>query len=144
MSHITGKAGGGVGPVGPEYNTVVLENKGLVLAKAGQVVAVDPSGVGFVLANATVPTRPAFGLCLTDIAPTFAGEILLMGAADVTDWTAAIGAPSLSPNSLYFLDGDNGKLTVTAPSSIGMLVQPIGRAVSQNKLDLLPTRPVLL
>jgi hypothetical protein len=62
-------------------------------------------------------------------------------------WDAVVTGESggLTPNSLYFLDPANpGKLTTTAPSTVGQLVTVVGRASSTVDMELVLAQPIQL
>ena len=64
-----------------------------------------------------------------------------------TQWDAVVTGESggLVFNSLYFLDPANvGKLTTTAPSTVGQLVCLVGRALSSTDMELILAQAILL
>lgn len=65
------------------------------------------------------------------------------GRITLEDWTAAVGAATLTPSSVYFL-ADTGGITDTAPTAVGKKVTEIGQAVEANTLALNIKRPILL
>jgi len=85
----------------------------------------------------------AVGLAKADTATGFSCEYQTDGKFTLGDWTAVIGAASLSSGSLYFL-GETGGLTTVAPITAGYNVTEIGTAVSTTTLDLQVRRPILL
>lgn len=61
-------------------------------------------------------------------------------------WDAVTGGSGgLTPNAKYYLDAANpGKLTTTAPSTVGQLVSFVGRALSTTDMELYLSPPILL
>ncbi len=82
------------------------------------------------------------------IANGTSGPVTLNGvvAATTTEWDAVTGqAGGLTFNSMYYLDPTTaGKITSTAPSTVGQLVVAIGRAISTTELMVAPQPPILL
>lgn len=132
---------GDPGPMGPAGSGEVFtaENKDVVPILKGQPVAVDPSGVGVVLANGTVYGKECVGLATEDIAVGFTGVILVDGPLELADWTDVTGSADLVPLGVYFLDTVSGKLTTTPPETVGYVLQRCGvqltPAILQIKVD---------
>ena len=73
------------------------------------------------------------------------GTILTDGILTSTDWTAAVGAATLTVGSVYFLsDVDAGMLTTTAPTTTGSFVTRVGTAISTTTLEVTISRPISL
>ena len=73
------------------------------------------------------------------------GTILTDGILTSTDWTAVVGAATLTVGSVYFLsDVDAGMLTTTAPTTTGSFVTRVGTAISTTTLEVTISRPISL
>lgn len=73
------------------------------------------------------------------------GSILTDGILTSTDWTAVVGAATLTVGSVYFLsDVDAGMLTTTAPTTTGSFVTRVGTAISTTTLEVTISRPISL
>lgn len=118
---------------GASYPTT---NVGGATVSAGMCVATHSSGVGIVLANASDNSLNCVGLATADISSSSSGTIQTTGTITLSDWTAATGSSTLAPKAVYFLDVTNGLLTTTPPSTLGQIVQSIGRSVSPTALEL--------
>ncbi len=100
-------------------------------------------------ANAAATAEP-IGLVATapSIANGVAGAVQVSGLLTLTtvQWDAVTGGTGgLTPNTNYFLDpATAGKLTSTAPSTAGQLVNMIGKATSTTDLDIQIAGPILL
>lgn len=111
------------------------ENKDAATINAGQLVAVDASGVGFVLAdNSGFGTR-TYGFAVSTTAPTFSLDVQVGGILELADWTAGTGAVSLPARSRWFM-GSSGLLTQTAPATAGSIVQIVGEAIAPQKMRI--------
>jgi len=103
------------------------------------VTSVHSSGTGVIRAHA------ASGIAEANILNTFSGLIQTAGQFTLADWTAVTGTVTLANKATYFLDPTNpGKLTTTAPSTPGQVVQIIGYAIDTTTLDLVFSPPILL
>ncbi len=132
----------GVPVTGGGYTAV---NKDATAILNGQAVATDVSGVGVVLASATSPATPAVGLAVGDTAPLAALSIKTAGLVTLSDWALVTGTSLLIPRARYYLDpATPGRLTSTAPSLSGQIVQQVGMALSSNILGLFPSAYLLL
>lgn len=133
------------GPGGAEVAGLLYtsQNKDTVPLQAGQVVTVHASGTGVVRAAAT-PTTGGVGIVTAPAAVGEAPQIQTDGVVSLSDWSAATGTVSLSPRGAYYLDTVQGRLTLTAPTAVGQVVQVIGRAISSTELDLEIGEPILL
>jgi hypothetical protein len=102
----------------------------------------------FAQANA-LATSGVVGLWLD--ASTAAGDTgicVLSGrmVATTGQWDAVAGTTGgLAPGVLYFLSPTTkGKITSVAPTAVGQVVMPIGRAISPTDMELLDNRTILL
>lgn len=121
------------------------ENKDSVTVSAGMAVAVHSSGTGFVRARANAVATKAVGLLRADTIATVGGDVQTTGMFQLADWTAIIGSTSLTARTNYYLDPTTaGKLTATAPTTVGQIVQLVGVSVSADTLDLTVEPPILL
>lgn len=119
--------------------TYDAENKDASPIPDGGACSVHSSGTGVVLASASDDTQPACGLALVGAAPTFSVTVQTGGLFTLSDWSSvtAEASATLSAHAMYFLSETNpGNITTTPPSVAGEIVQPIGRAVSSDTLDL--------
>ena len=99
-------------------------------------------------ANALSTARVA-GLGMdTSIAAAAAGNILTGGTlvATTAQWDAVAGTTGgLAFGAVYYLDPTTaGKITSTAPTTVGQVVTEIGVALSTTELDVNVKTPVLL
>jgi hypothetical protein len=62
----------------------------------------------------------------------------------LANWTAVIGAASLSIGNVYYLSVVAGQLSTVAPSVIGQCVTLVGVAVSATELKIQNEAPILL
>lgn len=104
---------------------------------AGQPVYLKSNGhIELARANA-IGTSIVAGLLLSDVLSTFAGSYIKDGSLYLADWTAVIGAASLTLGAAYYLDSDlAGRLTSVAPISVGEFVCPVGQAVNTKTLAI--------
>ena len=105
------------------------------------IIAADT--VDLALADAKA-TSGVIGLVLDDtIASSAIGTILTDGILTSTDWTAAVGAATLTAGSVYFLsDTTVGTLTTTAPTTAGSFLTRVGTAISTTTLEVTINRPI--
>ena len=94
-------------------------------------------------------TMDAIGLVRdVSIASSSAGVIQTDGilAATTTQWDAVAGTSGgLSAGTFYYLDPDTaGKITATAPTTVGQFVVRIGQAISTTELEISFTDPIKL
>ena len=79
------------------------------------------------------------------IAAAGTGSIQTSGNLTCADWTAVIGSASLTSGSVYYLDpATAGKLTATAPSTVGQYVVRVGQAYSTTEMCIRIQPPILL
>ncbi|MBW4422274.1 MAG: hypothetical protein KME13_24175 [Myxacorys californica WJT36-NPBG1] len=85
------------------------------------------------------------GLAIADAGATFSTRYVSSDVVERADWTPITGAPSLSVGSFYYLSPDiAGHLTTIAPTETGLLVVPVGMAISAQKLSIDPYSSTLL
>ena len=129
--------GGGSVPVSVG-NAVSLANRTLATIYAGQAVMLHISGTGVVLWDGT---RDLIGLMAADTLPATAGDVRIVGALAITDWTHATGAATL-PQGMWFADPANpGSLTQIPPVTI---IQNAGNSSNPTTLDVMVTPSILL
>jgi hypothetical protein len=82
------------------------------------------------------------------IAAAASGNIAQSGVliATTAQWDVVAGTTGgLVFNTLYFVDPTNaGKLTSTAPTTVGQCITVVGRALSSTELELQISQPILL
>lgn len=111
----------------------------------GMVVYVSSNGhVDLALAD-DYSTAGVVGFCNAAVSADNVGEYVTEGPMDLDDWTAVAGTASLSPGAVYFLDEANaGMITTSAPEDGGECVTVVGRATTENSLDIEIATPILL
>lgn len=119
-------------------------NKDSITLIAGTPITEDVSGSGFVRANANITSKFCVGFLLEDIAPTFSGNISLIGSLILTDWTLIVGTATLSAKTKYFLDTTAGKITSTPPVITGQSLQIIGTSLDSLTLSINIGNSILL
>lgn len=130
-------------------DVLALEN-----ANAGSIVIGSPvymksnGEVDLSRANAG-STAEVFGLVFdTSITASATGNIITNGpiSATTAQWdTVTGGSGGLTPGSKYWLDpATAGKLTLTAPTTVGQFVTYVGTAVSTTEMDFDPTLAIAL
>ena len=110
----------------------------------GQPVAVDPSGLGVILANATSNGTRTFAIATEDILTATTGSYQITGLITQADWTAVTGSVSLIPLATYYLDIADGSLSISAPVVPTQIVQMVGIATSPDTLAIEIDQTVLL
>lgn len=109
----------------------------------GQPVALSRATGQLLPARADTYTLAfVMGLASADTAQGFAGQPA-HGIVTLTDWTAVVGAASLSLGIPYFL-GLAGGLTAAPPSVQGQCVTRVGYAASPTTLIVAPADPIQL
>jgi hypothetical protein len=82
------------------------------------------------------------------ILTTESGNILVDGVLTATtgQWdTVTGGSGGLTPGAIYYLSAATaGRLTSTAPTTVGQYVVRVGRALSATKMDMMIMAPILL
>lgn len=104
---------------------------------AGLAVAAASGGVQLADQALDTPTvrRAAVGLVVADAAAGAQATVQTGGPLTLSDWTAATGAATLTPEARYWL-GEGGLLTETPPSS--GLLQIVGTAAAADTLVIQP------
>jgi hypothetical protein len=120
-----------------EVSTAITAGMAVYLFSADSVKRAEANAAG---------TARAIALCKdASIAAGSSGEFYVWGELSLTDWTAVVGATTLTAGSVYYLDpATPGKLTATAPSTVGQLVVEVGLAVDTATLLIDIKSPVLL
>lgn len=121
-------------------------NSNIAAITIGQPVYIQGANtVDLALADAKA-TSGVIGLVLdASIDSSVVGTILTDGILTSTDWTAVVGAATLTVGSVYFLsDVDAGTLTTTAPTTTGSFVTRVGTAISTTTLEVTISRPISL
>ena len=120
-----------------EASAVVIGNAVYVFSgtqiKKGQANALGTSDVLGLMKDVSVAAA-ASGSIQTDGILT----------ATTVQWDAVTGASGgLTPGSVYYLDPTtSGRLTVTAPSTVGQQVVRIGKALSTTEMDISCEPPI--
>ena len=121
-------------------------NSNIAAITIGQPVYIQGANtVDLALADAKA-TSGVIGLVSdASIDSSAVGTILTDGIITSTDWTAVVGAATLTVGSVYFLsDVDAGTLTTTAPTTTGSFVTRVGTAISTTTLEVTISRPISL
>lgn len=122
---------------------VTLTNQQGSVITQGQVVAITTGGVQ--LANATDGTKRGFAICTATVNSGLNGTFQTQGILTLSDWTAGlVSGSTLTLGSRYYLSTIDGKLTTTAPSSSGNLVQPVGYAITATTLKVVFETPMFV
>lgn len=138
-------ADGADGPTGPPGAgaTFTAENKDVTTIFKGQPVTIHSSGVGVVLADADVASRPCDGIAGEDIAVAMSGTIVTEGTLTQPDWTLVTGEATLAPKATYFLSRVEGTL-LPAPDSGATILQSCGRELTPDTLEVSIKAKILL
>lgn len=101
---------------------------------AGQPLVFD--GFALKLAQAdSIANAQVVGLALGDASVQVV--FLPKGQLRLNDWTNVVGHTALEPYATYFLNASQaGTLTTTPPDQPGEVVVAVGRAVSEDTLDV--------
>ena len=121
-------------------------NSNIAAITIGQPVYIQGANtVDLALADAKA-TSGVIGLVSdASIDSSAVGTILTDGILTSTDWTAVVGAATLTVGSVYFLsDVAAGTLTTTAPTTTGSFVTRVGTAISTTTLEVTISRPISL
>lgn len=118
-------------------------------ATIGQpVYSVSGTNVDLAQADAQGTIRVAGLVLSAAVSATNSGDILIDGVlvATTTQWDAVTGQTGgLTPGANYFLDPANpGKLTTTAPTTVGEFVVRIGYALSATEFEIEIGQPIKL
>lgn len=131
--------------IGPQEETVFSAiNLNAGTLRTGQPVYVAAGGVN--LADASAIATAAVALAGEDILTTETGDCQTEGIFEQDDWSLVLdtGAAVLVAGTDYFLSETTGKITATAPTTSGAVVQFIGTALSTTALDLRIAQAVVL
>lgn len=101
----------------------------------GQIVARGPADYGYILADNSILTNQAIGICCEMGEVGFGVIIQLNGQYSLDDWTAITGTALLLPRTTYYLSATPGMLTPTLPA-LPLVQQRIGYSISPNVLNL--------
>jgi hypothetical protein len=113
----------------------------------GMVVYLSAAdNVDIAKANAIGTIKPIAGLVNdASIAASASGYIVTDGPLTVSDWTAVVGGTTLTAGAEYFVSAATaGKLTATAPSASGNIVQKIGYAINTTTMMVRIGQPLTL
>lgn len=120
------------------------ENKQGSTISGGMVVATHTSGTGIVKADAIGIAKRAVGFLRDDTLSTVAGDVQTDGIITKADWSAVIGAATLTRGP-YFLDASApGTMTQSPDQTTGNIVQALGVALSTTEFDISIQPPILL
>lgn len=120
------------------------ENKQGATLAAGLVLATHASGTGIVKADAIGVAKRAVGFLCASTLNAIAGDVQTDGILTLADWTAVIGAASLTRGP-YFLDASApGTMTQLPSSTPGNIVQELGNAISTTEFDISIQSPILM
>jgi len=120
------------------------ENKDVVQIAGGMAVTGHASGVGVLRASDGAVASAAVGLMSADCAVGVARRVISGGQLTLADWTAVIGAVSLTAKAHYFLGSTPGTLSATPPTASGHVLQRVGFAASPDTLVVEIEQPVRL
>jgi hypothetical protein len=120
------------------------QNKDSVTFAIGNPVAIHTSGVGVVQAEAADNLMNAVGLARLGVGVGASESVQVSGILTLADWTAITGSVSLAARANYYLSPTAGMLTSTAPSTVGQVVQLVGRALSTTDMEIVIGSAVLL
>lgn len=123
--------------VDTERSMFTAINVNLATIVAGRPVYVLV-GATIDLADADAIATAAVAIAAESIATATEGDCQTEGVFEQSNWSAVIdtGATTLTPGANYFLSPTAGKITLTAPTGSGQVVQLIGTALSTTELDL--------
>lgn len=120
------------------------ENKDTETIRRGQWVAIHASGSGVVRANASDDSRNAVGMMSEDTAVGATQNVVTDEVFTLSDWSNVIGSTSLRGGVRYYLDVVSGRMTTTAPSTLGQVAQYLGRALDTLRFEIEVGEAVLL
>lgn len=135
--------GGGSGG-GSNTGIFTAQNKDGATISAGMPAARHSSGTGVVHGNATDASKQAVGLAVADISASVSGNVQVDGLLTLADWTAVVGSTTLIALGLYYLNTTSGLLSTTPPSTVGNVVQLVGRAVATDTMEILCAQGITL
>lgn len=136
------------GPVGPQgagittYTDTTDDN-----VDPGHVIYKKSNGnVAKLVANGSVVPRVA-GIVLTSTPVNGGAQYRMEGLIDIANWSAFTdeGNAGLSEGNFYYVSPSNaGKITASAPTTVGQYVVQVGYAQSSTQLNLLIQPPIKL
>lgn len=136
-------AGGGGGG-----STVDLTNDNAGSLVIGNAVYVKTDGDMDKAQANTAATTELLGLATETIVTTADGEVQADGFLTATtgEWDAVTGdTGGLTAGSIYYLDPSTaGRITETAPSTVGQYVVRVGQAISTTIMNIRTEAPILL
>ena len=124
---------------------IAANNTGAALT-IGQAVYISAANTVEAALADNVTTSGVVGLVAdASIADGANGYMLTDGTLASTDWTAVVGATTLTAGSVYFLsDTAAGELTTTVPTAPGSFVTRVGTAINTTTLEVTISRPIKL
>jgi hypothetical protein len=103
----------------------------------GQPLYIKPSQHLDLAVASSLSTSGVIGLAVMDANTATSVDYISSGLLERQDWTAIVGSTNLSAGAIYYLSPNNaGHLTTTAPTSIGQVVAEVGRAMSNQVLNV--------
>lgn len=136
------------GPAGPQgAGLVTYTDTTDVDVVAGNAVYIKSNGnLAKVIADGSIVPRIA-GMVITNTDAGGGAPYKMEGLVDLPNWTALTdqGQTSLSQGSFYYISPTNaGKITASAPTTVGQYVVQIGYAHTASKLNLQIQPPIKL
>jgi hypothetical protein len=144
------QTGDGISVAAAQYdNRVATNGEASTALTAGMVVYASGAGAAKRAQANAASTAGIVGVWMdASTAASSSGNYAAGGVATATttQWDAVAGTTGgLAANTLYYLDpATPGKMTSTAPTTVGQLVVIVGRALSTTELELLLELPILL
>ncbi len=130
-------AGDTLSAASSEVDVVSKTNDNAGAITIGTPVYVKSNGSVDKAAAGTAGTKNVLGLVReASIAAAASGNIQTDGVLTSADWTAVIGATTLTAGSMYYLSTTAGQLTTTPPSSSGNYVVRVGLAIATDTLEI--------
>jgi len=129
-------------------NTFTKNNANAGTITIGQPVYITSTDVDLAQANAQSTIRVAGLVYDTSVLTATPATVLVDGilTATTTQWDAVTGqSGGLTPGANYFLDPSTpGKLTLTAPTTVGQFVVRVGYAISSTEFEIEIGQPIKL
>ncbi len=111
-----------------ETDSDTLLGQPVYITAAGHAELAQANGAG---------TVGAVGLAAENADAGASLQYLTEGKITRTDWTSVAGTATLSAGARYYLSATTaGRITVTAPTTVGQYVLKVGRAISTTVLDI--------
>lgn len=127
---------------------ILTNNDGSTVVIGAPVYADASGSFKRAQANALATSMVIGVVAQTTILNAAQGQVALLGPVSATtaQWDAITGQTGgLTAGAMYFLDPANpGRLTTTAPTTIGQVVAPVGKALSTTILNVEVKSTVLL